>query len=396
MAVNINTVYQRVLTIANKEQRGYITPQEFNILANQAQMDLFEQYFYDTNQFSRVPGNNTGHSDMLTTLDEKISFFKKVSGMLASNEELTQSTFESGSISGWTDSTGNNTAPSIVSNANNGYVNSIKLINDGSDADPNITTTATLSTSSTYKLTVDVSYANDPDGVGDDVLVALTARSSSSSTDGYHILRVPVVTGGTYTLDFTPLDVAGGSASTEAMTIDIVLDESGSDSSEVHFSKISVQKIDNTTLPTDLYKIETVVRRDGSDSSQYYRLSQFTEVEARLRNQTPLGKPTIKRPIFYRDSATTVQLLPASGYHANDRIQVHYIKKPATVAWGYIVTSGTSVYNSSTSTNFELHESEEVNLVNRILVLSGIMIKDPTLTQIMSQEEVNDIQQEKI
>ena len=94
MAVNINTVYQRVLTIANKEQRGYITPQEFNILANQAQMDLFEQYFYDTNQFSRVPGNNTGHSDMLTTLDEKISFFKEVGSMVASNEELTQSTFD--------------------------------------------------------------------------------------------------------------------------------------------------------------------------------------------------------------------------------------------------------------------------------------------------------------
>ena len=31
MAVNIDTVYQRVLAIANKEQRGYITPQEFNL-----------------------------------------------------------------------------------------------------------------------------------------------------------------------------------------------------------------------------------------------------------------------------------------------------------------------------------------------------------------------------
>ena len=38
MAVNIDTVYQRVLTLANKEQRGYVTPQEFNLLANQAQM----------------------------------------------------------------------------------------------------------------------------------------------------------------------------------------------------------------------------------------------------------------------------------------------------------------------------------------------------------------------
>ena len=44
--VNIDTVYQRVLAIANKEQRGYITPLEFNLLANQAQLDVFEQYSF--------------------------------------------------------------------------------------------------------------------------------------------------------------------------------------------------------------------------------------------------------------------------------------------------------------------------------------------------------------
>ena len=52
MAVNIDTVYQRVLAFANKEQRGYVTPQEFNLFANQAQMDIFEQYFYDINQLA--------------------------------------------------------------------------------------------------------------------------------------------------------------------------------------------------------------------------------------------------------------------------------------------------------------------------------------------------------
>ena len=76
MAVNIDTVYQRVLALANKEQRGYITPQEFNLHANQAQMNIFEQYFYDLNQFKRVPGNNTGHADMVTILEEKISLFE--------------------------------------------------------------------------------------------------------------------------------------------------------------------------------------------------------------------------------------------------------------------------------------------------------------------------------
>ena len=77
MAVSIDTVYQRVLAIANKEQRGYVTPQEFNILANQAQMDIFEQYFYDKNQFLRQPGNDTTYSDMIDLLDEKIDIFEK-------------------------------------------------------------------------------------------------------------------------------------------------------------------------------------------------------------------------------------------------------------------------------------------------------------------------------
>jgi len=77
MAISINNVYQKVLAIANKEQRGYITPQEFNLFANQAQMDIFEQYFYDLNQFSRVPGNDTAHADIVTLLNEKIDHFEK-------------------------------------------------------------------------------------------------------------------------------------------------------------------------------------------------------------------------------------------------------------------------------------------------------------------------------
>jgi len=77
MSVNIDTVYQRVLNIANKEQRGYITPQEFNLFANQAQMDIFEQYFYDLNQFSRIQGNDSTYSDMVSILQEKIDVFEK-------------------------------------------------------------------------------------------------------------------------------------------------------------------------------------------------------------------------------------------------------------------------------------------------------------------------------
>ena len=47
--IRVDTVYQKVLAILNKEQRGYLTPQEFNLFAYQAQMDIFEQYIYDLN-----------------------------------------------------------------------------------------------------------------------------------------------------------------------------------------------------------------------------------------------------------------------------------------------------------------------------------------------------------
>ena len=77
MAVSIDTVYQRVLTLANKEQRGYITPQEFNLLANQAQMEIFERYFGEIQLFEKTPGSNSEYSDPLNLLHEKIGIFEE-------------------------------------------------------------------------------------------------------------------------------------------------------------------------------------------------------------------------------------------------------------------------------------------------------------------------------
>ena len=88
MAVNINTIYQRVLALTNKEQRGYVTPQEFNLFANQAQLDIFEQYFYDINQFRRIPGNDSEYSDMLDMLEEKISHFEGATCVFSSSNSM--------------------------------------------------------------------------------------------------------------------------------------------------------------------------------------------------------------------------------------------------------------------------------------------------------------------
>mgnify|MGYP003109051288 FL=1 len=80
MAISVDTIYQRVLAIANKEQRGYITPQEFNLLANQAQMSIFQSYFFDKNARERlepIVNPETDETNITELIDRKLSPFKE-------------------------------------------------------------------------------------------------------------------------------------------------------------------------------------------------------------------------------------------------------------------------------------------------------------------------------
>ena len=85
MAINVDTVYKTVLLILNKEQRGYITPDEFNRTGTQVQLDIFEQYFDDLNQQLRVPQSDYDYSDRQMSIDEKLSPFKTEGDCVLSN-----------------------------------------------------------------------------------------------------------------------------------------------------------------------------------------------------------------------------------------------------------------------------------------------------------------------
>jgi len=223
--VNIDTVYQKVLAIANKEQRGYITPQEFNLFADQVQMDIFEQYFYDINQFNRVPGNNTEYADMLTLLEEKIAIFKN-----------------------------------------------IKIL-----------------------------YYQSP-----------------------------------------------------------------------YYQK-----------PQELYRVGTV-------ETGYGEIEQVTHKEYLAIKLSPLAKPTLKRAV-YVDMPQGFRIYPTF----TNNVHCHYIRKPKNINWGYSVINDSALYNPSISLDFELHPSEENNLIIKILALAGIAIKDPAMYQIAVAEDNKNIQQEK-
>ena len=66
------------------------------------------------------------------------------------------------------------------------------------------------------------------------------------------------------------------------------------------------------------------------------------------------------------------------------------------VQWAYVVVNDKALYNPNLSVDFELHASDESELVYRILALAGIAIKQPSLLQSAVQLEGLKVQQEKI
>lgn len=85
MAINVNDVYQTVLLILNKEQRGYMTPFEFNKIATQVQREIFEKYFEDLNQQARIPQTEVDYADRLKNTEEKLEVFRTSTYPIYSN-----------------------------------------------------------------------------------------------------------------------------------------------------------------------------------------------------------------------------------------------------------------------------------------------------------------------
>ncbi len=74
----INSVRNTVFSVLNKNNYGYISPQDFNLFAKQAQLDIFENYFTDYNTSinkdnARVSG--TGYANLTKGIEESIEIF---------------------------------------------------------------------------------------------------------------------------------------------------------------------------------------------------------------------------------------------------------------------------------------------------------------------------------
>ena len=76
MAISVDQVYRTVLLIMNKEQRGYLTPDDFNKIGTQVQLEMFNEYFEELNQQTRVPQNENEYANRVKNIEEKLAPFK--------------------------------------------------------------------------------------------------------------------------------------------------------------------------------------------------------------------------------------------------------------------------------------------------------------------------------
>mgnify|MGYP000291617111 CR=1 FL=1 len=304
MAINVNTVYQTVLLILNKEQRGYMTPVEFNKIGTQVQLEIFEKYFEDLNQQIRIPQTNTDYADRVINLDEKISIFKTIGNTTYANGAFSLPA-ESGS-----------------SQASFTTVTEVNI-----QAYPITTITANQLASGTTTVYLDG--------------VASTAYS---------------INGTTLTLNAAP-----------AAGIDIFI----------------------VTTQDDFYRLGTVIYSEGALPTQ--ELERVDRGELYHLLSSKLTAPTTTYPIYIYER----QKLFVYPSTIQSGVQATYIRKPMDPVWNFTLSGNAYVYNPDTSINFELHDAEQTEIVLKVLLYAGVVVKDPTIIQVAAQQVAQEQQNQK-
>ena len=301
MAVNVDIVYKTVLLILNKEQRGNLTPDEFNKVATQVQLEIFESYFDTLNQQLRRPDNDTEYGDRIKNVDHNISVFKTYGNAtyVPTGGYFTLPTTSGLSVAAQT-LTGNGVAISFP---------------------------FTSITSSQLQTSV--------------IAVTINGVSSTAFT----------VSGANIIFDSIP-------ALNDAIIV--------------------------TATPEDFYRLGTVIYKDSNE----VQLSQRNELL--YLNSNPLLAPTKTYPIYLYEDAK-LYLYPQT---ITSDISVSYLRKPVDVIWNFTIPPGQNYYqyNATNSINFELSKTEQANIVLKILLYSGVVIRDPSIVNIAAQQVQQEVQ----
>jgi len=150
------------------------------------------------------------------------------------------------------------------------------------------------------------------------------------------------------------------------------------------FAESSTKTITNGVFsaPTDLYRTIQVVKADRLTEIEKIKKSEYVYL-----GSSKLTQPSSDFPIYYFDNQE-FNVLP----NTLTSCVIDYIRRPLDPAWVFTTgSSGQYVYDSNNSQDFEIHESDETDLVLKILAYAGVVIKDPTVIQVAQQQETNNV-----
>ncbi len=108
-------------------------------------------------------------------------------------------------------------------------------------------------------------------------------------------------------------------------------------------------------------------------------------------NESPLTAPTAFYPVYtYENNVLTFypSTLTPTGVGTNS-IRVNYLSYPVDPIWGFDIQPnlGNYIYNAQNSTNFEIHQSDQPLLVDKILGYAGVMTRDQLALSLAAQKE---------
>ena len=132
-------------------------------------------------------------------------------------------------------------------------------------------------------------------------------------------------------------------------------------------------------VPANVQELGTVIYNNRE-------VQRIQEYEVYTTNQSPLTQPTEFYPVYkYENGKLTLypDTLTGTG------VTLNYLKYPSDVKWGFTIDTelGNYIYNPNDSVDFELHQSDQPLLVDKILGYAGVMTRDQLALQLATSKE---------
>ena len=139
-----------------------------------------------------------------------------------------------------------------------------------------------------------------------------------------------------------------------------------------------------TATPEDFYRLGTVIYKDSTEAQLVQRN------ELLYINTTPLVAPTTTYPIYLYENHK-LYVYPQT---ITSDVTVSYLRKPLDVIWNFTIPSGQNYYqyNPTNSVDFELSKTEQTNIILKILLYSGVVIRDPQIINVAAQQVQQEVQ----